>query len=190
MDHQILIKNKFVSESDCKEIINFIESNINLFSTGPKRLLFTLPFGKDGYHNESRFDLKLVDPIKDLVYKYFDLVIAHVKETYNDNSELYVNSFWLAKQKAGGIIPIHGDNDQGNNKQFKYSCGTYLKTMTLDGTLDFEKLGYIYSPVEGDLVTWASQDPIYDHVVNKVSEDRYSMLFWLTEDPEFNILSS
>lgn len=189
MDSLIVIKNNFVSENDCAKIINFMESNIQLFSTGPKKLLFTLPFGKDGYHNESRFDLNLIEPIRDTVNKYFDLVINHVKETYSDDSTLYVNSFWLAKQRPGGRIPVHNDNDQGNNKQFKYSCGAYLKTMNLDGTLDFENLNYQYSPVAGDLVTWPSQDSIYDHSVNKVSEDRYSMLFWLTEDPEFNLLN-
>lgn len=189
MPQEILILNNFATQEDCNSVINFIDSNIDIFNTGPKKLLFTLPFGKDKYHEDSKTNLDSLEAIHKLVLKYFQLVIDQTKLMYKDESDLFVNSFWLAKQKAGGRIEMHGDNDAGKNKQFKYSCAIYLKTVTLDGNLFFPKLDYFYQPVAGDLVMWPSQDPIYDHVVGKISEDRYSMLFWLTDEPEFDLLN-
>ena len=82
---------------------------------------------------------------------------------------------------------MHGDNDAGNNLHFEYSTGIYLNNVFKEGELWFPKLKYKYPPRCGDLVCWPSQDTKYDHAIQKIISDRYTMLVCLTKDINYSI---
>lgn len=180
--------NNFMSDHECDHIINFIDNNLDMFYTGKYKLTHRLLYGLDLYHGNSNPKLEKIDDIEYIVRKYFDKTIKYMKEVMNETDELYISSFWLARQIEGGFLDLHSDTDVDQNVQFEYSCGFYLNDVNVDGTLDFPKLGYSYKPSKGDMVYWPSKDPLYDHEVVKVTDTRYTMLIWLTKDPAFDLL--
>jgi hypothetical protein len=180
--------NNFMPQEDCNKIIQFIEKNLNIFYTGKYELTHRLLFGIDNYHQNSNQDLFAIEPIKDLVLDYFNKTINFCKEFYKEKDDIYIASFWLARQIEGSFLDYHGDTDNNKNMQFDYTCGIYLNNVNVDGGLSFPKLKYVYKPSEGDLVTWKSRDPMFDHEINKITDTRYTMLLWLTKDPAFNLL--
>ena len=136
-----------------------------MFYTGKYKKAHRLLYGKDLCHDNSSPKLEKIDDIEYIVLKYFDKIIKHIKESENENDELYISSFWLARQIEGGFLDLHSDTDVNQNMQFEYSCGLYLNDVNIDGTLDFPKLGYSYKPSKGDMVYWPSKDSLYDHEV-------------------------
>lgn len=183
-----VILNNFMSDDECDNLINFIDSNLDTFYTGKYKLTHRLLYGIDKYHNNSNPNLEKIDSIEHIVRKYFDKTIKYIKEVMNETDDIYVSSFWLAKQIEGGFLDRHSDTDMNKNMQFDYSCGIYLNDVNIDGTLDFPKLGYSYKPSKGDMVYWPSKDPLYEHEVVKITDTRYTMLMWLTKDPAFDLL--
>lgn len=185
---EITIVNEFMSDNESDQIIKFIDDNLDMFYTGKYKLTHRLLYGIDLYHGNSNPKLEKIDAIEDIVLEYFNKVIEYIKDVKNESDDLYISSFWLARQIEGGFLDLHSDTDVDQNVQFEYSCGIYLNDVNVDGTLDFPKLNYSYKPRKGDMVYWPSKDPLYDHEVSKVTDTRYTMLVWLTKDPAFNLL--
>lgn len=180
--------NNFIEHDECDRVIKFIENNLEMFYTGKYKLTHRLLYGIDHYHGNSNPKLENIDYIEDIVYKYFDKTIKYIKNVMSETDELYISSFWLARQIEGGFLDLHSDTDIDQNVQFEYSCGIYLNDVNVDGTLDFPKLNYSYKPSKGDMVYWPSKDGLYDHEVVKVTDTRYTMLIWLTKDSSFDLL--
>jgi len=181
MDIKIL--NKFMDKSETQILINYIDSNLNKFQSFQDNKYHILQFGKDNYHTlSSNFDIQ---ENRELIIKYFEKCVNKIKNEYKYDSELFINSFWLTKQTNGAYLQLHGDNDLGKNTQFVYSCGIYLNDVLKDGALHFPNLKYVYQPNCGDLICWPSQNLNYDHEINKISDDRYAMLIWLTNDKNY-----
>jgi hypothetical protein len=181
----IKIFNNFIDDRSADLIINYIDNNLNKFVSYQDDKYRILLFGKDKYHKESIEYLEGIDEIKDLIIEYFNKVINKVKNEFNYNDELYINSFWLAKQSDGSHLDMHNDSDNGNNTQFKYSCAIYLNDTIKDGELYFPYFNYKYKSIKGDLVCWPSTEPEYDHCIKKISSTRYAVLFWLTNDKDY-----
>jgi hypothetical protein len=180
----IKVFNEFMKKEDANSLIDYIDDNLNKFESHQDGKYRILLFGKDEYF-ESSINLSGIDEVKDLVIEYFNKVINKIKYEYKYHDDLYISSFWLAKQIDGSHLGLHNDNDLGKNTHFKYSCGIYLNDILKDGELHFPNLKYIYKPKCGDLVSWPSQNTNYDHEVNKISSDRYAMLLWLTHDKNY-----
>lgn len=152
-----------------------------------KRL--ALQFGNDLYHgHSSRLDLTLLGDMESDVREYFKLAIQATKDSFEVDpaAELFVCSFWIAKQYPGAFIVEHEDTDDGYNPHFEYSAVLYLSTSVGSGYLEFLDLGYVYEPVAGDLVIFPSKSTGL-HGVSEILEDRYSMPLWLTLDRSFEL---
>ena len=185
---QIKIYPDFISQSEIDILINFIESNINNFWVGPLKLRYVLQFGKDLFHGErSNPKLELPEDMKKVINSYFNAIINKVKKEYNHEKELYVASFWFNKQVPGASIVLHRDSDGDVNTHFIFSAIIYLNELSTTGLLEFPNINYSYQSSKGDLVLFPSIDNRYEHEVKAINQDRYTLTFWLTEDPAFAI---
>lgn len=186
-----IIKN-FIDKKDILKFISYIDLNINKFkidprSTGGNR--YSYKFGNDAVHPESRPNLEELNEIIDMVKRYTKKTCLTAQKNFNDQNEVFLSSFWLAKQSPGASVTYHKDTDEDNNLQFKYSAVIYLNTM-LDGQgkLNFPRLNFKYSPQEGDLVLFPSQGNQFWHGVDLISEERYSIAIWMTTDKTFELI--
>jgi hypothetical protein len=153
--------------------------------------MFTLPFGIEISEEQSMYtDLSLIEELHPLILDCSARLIETVQRLYNDPNKLYVNAVWLAKQVEGASIGLHGDNDKETYTHCKYTCGIYPKTLDKGGYVHFPNIGFTYSPRQGDLVIWPTLDSLYDHEIPEVIDDRYTFLFWLTEDKSKDLLES
>ncbi len=181
----IKISNKYMDKSEAEILINYIDSNLNKFQSFQDNKYHILTFGKDNHHlSSTNFNIQ---ENRELIIKYFKKTINEIKIKFNDNSDLYISSFWLAKQEDGSNLGLHNDDDQGKNTHFAYSAGIYLNDIFKDGELWFPRLSFTYQPKCGDLVCWPSLGVNNDHAIQKISSDRYAMLMWLTKDPNYSI---
>jgi hypothetical protein len=189
MTDKIKFIRDFISDEDTTQFVDWINNNIDKFNDykiqkNPDRL--ALRFGRDQvFWDTTHHSLELIEDILPLARKYFDKVCAAMKEIYNDPNDLYVASFWLAKQKSGSFIGPHYDAGDNVNPQFKHSGLIYLNSMTDGGELFFPKLKYYFKPTANDFVTFPSKGEDMIHEVQKITEDRYSILFWVTDNPYF-----
>ena len=181
----------FVSYEDSMEISAWIDTNIDNFliyefQNNPDR--HAIRFGKDQiFWDTSPHDIRGVEDIEKTCRPYFKKVTEHLKKLYNDDSDLFINSFWLAKQDAGGFVGPHHDSHSGMNPQFKYSVICYLNANPTDGELEFVSLGFGIKPPAGSMVSFPSQGENLDHEVKAISQERYSMLFWVTDNPDYEV---
>ncbi len=185
----IKIISNFITEDHRKSFIDYIDERLDIFYLDPrskKGNRYAYKFGKDAVHADSRHTLEELLDIKDLVDLYAEKACEEAKKQFNDDSKLYLSSFWMAKQESGATITYHKDTDQDNNLQFKYSGVLYLNTMPdYTGKLRFPELFFQYCPVAGDLIMFPSHGDEYTHGVDWIAADRYSLAFWLTEDEDF-----
>lgn len=183
-----VISSDFLSTEACKDIIKFIDTNLDKFNTGKYRRYFTLLFGKDHYHPESSTDMSPLLPIKNLISDICDKSIINIKENFNYKGELYISSLWLAKQTEGANLLIHSDTDAGVNEHIIFSAGLYLNNVNVDGELNFPYIDFSYKPKAGEFVIWPSQPKEYEHEILKVTDTRYNVLLWFTSDKEYALL--
>jgi hypothetical protein len=180
-----VIKN-FVTNEEKKRLINFIDNNLDRFgdySGQQNERRFALRFGKDQvYWDTSETIINGVEEIADIVNKYFDLVPQTVRAEFSDANEISLCSFWLAKQEPGAFVRAHRDANEKLNNHFKYSIIIYLNDNNGNSELSFPLLDYKVFPESGDMVVFPTLGHEYLHEVAKISQDRYSMLFWITEE--------
>jgi hypothetical protein len=184
----ILITHDFINQEDIDKIIKFTNDNIGHFEEMVEKPRWTYKFGNDiAFGERSYIDLDKLCELKDMVVNtYWPKVLQLIKDKFQDDSKLYIASFWLAKQSNGSYIELHDDTDDQRNLHFKWSGSLYLNTMKKGGTLEFPKIPYSYSPIAGDLVLFPTQaKSTAIHEVIEVYEDRYTCMFWITEDINF-----
>jgi hypothetical protein len=187
-----VIKNFFTQE-ECDFYIQYIESNLDKFQQTKKTKRLVWLFGDELSMGASKGPIKVnldLSPISDIETKIRDLfrrVETVAKETYKNDNDLFITSLMMTKQIPGAFIVPHYDTDGGINYYFKYSAIIYLNTMKQDGILEFPYLDYSYSPEAGDFLMFPSGDKESLHQVTKISEDRYSLPMWLTEDASWRI---
>jgi hypothetical protein len=179
----IKVINNFLTQEECNFYIGYINSNIDKFLQTPETKRFALLFGKDLAHKEkSNLDLSSINDIEPLVKSIFSRTEKLIQEIYKNENKLYVCSFFIAKQIPGSVVKLHYDSDGGINTHFKYGGVIYLNTMENSGALEFPYIQYSYLPKAGDFVIFPSTDIIYSHQVKQITEDRYSLPIWVTED--------
>jgi hypothetical protein len=191
MDRIKIIK-KFFTPDECDFYIKYIESNLDKFQETKKSKRFIWLFGDElsmGAQNRVHvnLDLSALVGVEGRVRSLFRSLETLTKEIYKNKNELYVTSFSMTKQIPGAFISPHYDTDGGTNYYFKYSAIIYLNSMNHDGVLEFPELGVAYSPKAGDLLLFPSGDLETLHQVAEISEDRYSLPMWLTEDISWRI---
>ena len=186
----ILLTQDFVDRLDSRRLIEWIDNNIDKFQQyyfqyNPKR--HALRFGKDQvFWDSSPHEISGVDEVEDLARKYILAVTERLKSLYG-KPELYVNSFWLAKQEPGAMVKPHHDSHSGMNPQFTHSVICYLNDNEIGGELEFPELDIIIKPPANSMISFVSQGEELLHEVKEINEDRYTMLFWITDLPEYEV---
>lgn len=183
---QIKVVSNFISAEDIEVFKSYnddlLANKPELFFMGNKGKRPVVQFGRDNAHSTSSLALDTTIPeIKELVRSYFLKAIETIKDIYQDDRELYVCSFWLAKQLPGANVQMHDDTDEGRNTHFAYSAVMYLNTLSKTGDLIFTDLDYSVKPAAGDLVIFPSQTT-GNHEVKIIDEYRYTMPIWVTAD--------
>lgn len=184
----IKILRNFFTPEECQFYIEYMDRNSDRFLKANLGKRLILLFGRDMAHKEkSELTLELISDIEPKVQELFRRVESSVAHEYSDERQLYVCSFFLSKQIEGAVVPLHYDTDSGLNSHFRYGGVIYLNTSTQDGQLNFPHINYCYNPVAGDFIVFPPGDPAYSHEVLKISEDRYSLPIWLTDDAAWKI---
>lgn len=187
---QIKILNNIISSSEANFYIDYIDNNISKFddyasTNNPNR--FVWRFGVDNVYYDSNYTLEKLSDIHTELRVLFDRVTAAIQKKYQSPKKLYVTSFHLGKQFPNSIVNTHLDADPDHNGHFKYSCVVYLNSNRIGGELTFPQLNYKYQPNAMDAVVFPSQGEEYEHEVMDISEIRYSLPMWITEDPEWEL---
>lgn len=190
-EDKIKIIPKFLSEEEMKffrdyedDILKTKQDKLVIFNNGNRPVL---QFGRDLCHeHHSHLSLDLVSDIEDKIRDLFSKVEEKTKEVFKETNNIYVCSFWFAKQLPGAKVMVHEDTDNGLNLHFKYSAVIYLNTLNNSGDLVFPDLDYSYRPVAGDIVIFKSIDA-GRHLVNTIDQERYTLPMWMTEDSNFAI---
>lgn len=187
-----IIKN-FITSDEQAVLVNYtdyLEQAVNekfaIYQDG-KRL--ALQFGNDSaYPETSWLTLDLIREKEPMIRELFTRVIQATKSSFEVAAELdlYVCSFWFAKQYPGATVKKHDDSDEGHNKHFTYSAVLYLNSLEDSGDLEFLSYNYSHRPAAGDLVIFPSQGTGM-HQVSKISETRYSLPFWITTDQKLEL---
>lgn len=187
----VKVVNSFLSEEEVKFFIEYEDyilenmyDKMAIFNNGNRPIL---QFGKDFYPEYKSYEtLDLVSDIEDKIRDIFSRVETKTKEIFNEIDDLYVCSFWFAKQLPGAFVMEHDDTDNGVNYQFKYNAVIYLNTLKDSGELIFTDLKYSHKPVAGDIVIFKSVEA-KRHLVNTINENRYTLPMALSTDPSFAI---
>jgi hypothetical protein len=186
--NDIKIIPNFLNDEQIDMLTSYIDQTLDIAYSNEEKNRWALMFGRDNYQGSSNTELDRLGPIKDWVLdQYWPMLINACKTAFNDDEQLYIASFWLAKQTNGSSIELHSDSDGGHNKHFKWSAVLYLNTVSSDGILEFPNIPYSYSPIKGDLVIFPSQDSKYKHLVKVISSDRYTTPIWITSDPAYGM---
>jgi hypothetical protein len=181
----------FISDEERIKYIDYINDNFHNFDDYsevglPER--HALRFGRDQvFWDLTHHDLSLIRDIEPDVRKLFDRVCRQTEQSFGLDKKLYVAVFWLAKQLPRGIVRPHIDSFDKANGHFQYSTLLYLNKTEDGGDLIFPKLKYSYGPRGKDLVMFPSKGDDMIHEVNKITEERYSLLFWLTDNEYFAV---
>jgi hypothetical protein len=182
---KIEVSSNFINREDCKSFIDFINTNQNIF-VGPLGRT-VLQFGFDDHRKNYTDTVSGIESINNLAIIYFNKIIKELKNIYNEDKELYIASFWLSKGMPGSRVRLHSDQEDGYNSHFKYSTISYFNSVDSGNEIIFPNIGYKYSPVEGDMLSWISGDKDSIHEVPSVTETRYSMPIWVTDNPKYKL---
>lgn len=183
---QIKIVPEAINEVDADRFMRYIDTNLNKFHQyafveNPNR--FSLMFGKDQvYWHVSNTSLEKIKDIEFLVRDYFNKLTLEVEKLYNHPTKLYVTSFWLARQFKDSRVDPHFDSGEVN-QHFKYSIVLYLNDLDEGGELEFPRLEYTYKPKGREMIVFPSQGEDFLHEVKAIGGDRYSLVYWLTDNP-------
>lgn len=197
MDAPIQVIKNFISPAQAKYLVDYIDflkhrdpKEFNVYPDGKR---FAFQFGQDmqygsvpGYKTYLSLEKLAEVEQKELLREICTKVVSSIMRAYGDPQQLYVSSFWLAKQYPGCVIPPHEDTDGGYNSHFVYSAVLYLNTLTSGGELSFVDLDYSYKPEVGDLVVFPTVGT-GAHGVLEIPEQRYSLPFWLTYQEDLGV---
>ena len=192
----VKVASDFISEEDIAFYIDMInkyeKTNLKDFFPSQEGKRLTLLFGN--YENDVKFDSRVQETLDlfskkelDKLRSLFLRISGKIKVTYNLDNNLYICSFFLAKQYSGAEVELHTDiDDREGNQHFEHSVILYLNTLEVGGDLTFVSPAYSYKPKKGDLVFFLTSAG-GPHYVKTITEDRYSLVFWTTKDKRFEL---
>jgi hypothetical protein len=181
---------QFISTEEIAQLCSYndelLDTKADLFFIGNSGKRPVLQFGKDNSQKHSQHSMSgiLSPQIQGQLRAIFSKVIDTISQEYGESKQLYICSFWFAKQLPGANVAAHDDTDEGANTHFKYSAVLYLNTLINTGSLDFISLGYSVKPEAGDLVIFPSQGTGL-HEVKPIDQTRYTIPMWFTDDPSY-----
>jgi hypothetical protein len=189
--NEIKVLYNFIDDEATSSYINYInyleENFLEKFGSYQNGKRLALQFGIDFYGDiNTHSTLDLIKDKKEEVESLFDKILNKVMLLYKESDPLYVCSFWLAKQHPGAIVELHDDTDDGFNSHIEYSVVLYLNKIFDGGVLEFPDLAYSHNPSAGDLIVFPTKTT-GNHMVARINEDRYSLVFCLTKDKNYKI---
>ena len=167
MDVPIKVTKNFITEPEISSMIDHInrleKDKKECFSIWQYGRRIALPFGNAQNDIKSnivaRRNLDLFDKSdRELISDLFSRILREISKAYALDLDIYICSFWLAKQYPGAIIPEHLDTDGGVNMHFEHSVVLYLNTLRSGGELNFPDLKFSYKAEAGDLVFFTTKD--------------------------------
>jgi len=188
---KIKVISDFIDDDAIDIIKSYLDKNQDALTYNPDIYQYGIKLGKDMYHGkESILDSSRLAEARPYIFnQYIPKCLDNVSSICGDESELYIASVWLMKAMSGSYISKHNDQDHGANKHLKWSIVTYLNDMPEDdGVLNFFNINYAYSPKKGETIIFPSAPPKYNHQVKSINSDRYTIVAWLTNDPEFDLM--
>lgn len=169
----------------CDRAVEFRSDELAIYANG---LRYIFQFGRDKCetHYASNTNLDAISDLEADTRDVFFRVIKTTKDLFKDQADIHMTGFWISKQLPGAYVGEHEDTDEGLNDHFKYSAVLYLNNLHTTGQLIFTDLNLEVKPEAGDLIVFESRVG-GKHKVDPINEDRYTLAFWMTEDPEFAI---
>ena len=176
-----VIKN-FISEEEAYPIVYFIENNLPRFVYNPDRKRWMIRFGYDEeLPHQAIHSIDLAQEIEDNLLDIFSKTLKVFEE------EVFLTSWFLSKQHAGGKLTPHTDGVPGGiNDQLEYTAMLYLNTLDGNGTISFPDSGLSVTPEVGDLIIFKSKED--RHEVSEITQDRYSLPMWFTKNKKFEFV--
>lgn len=176
-----IIKN-FINQNDITSIIamldKFDKNNQN------KSTRKVMRFGLDNFngHQESLSEL---GEFGLMVKSYGEKAASLAQEIFDYPKPIYLSTLWLSKQTAGSKIKPHKDTDGGINMQYSHAAILYLNSQSDGGEIHFPKINFEHKPETGDLIIFECRSINSLHGVKMVTQDRYAIPIWLTDDPKY-----
>lgn len=191
---QVRVVENFITQEESDFFINltnFFETNnrdmFNLWQDG-KRIALCFGNVENDIKNEivAFPTLDIFGQEEPVIRQLFNKIRKTIKDNLELSEDLYVCSFWLAKQYPDAIVPVHSDTDNGVNNHFDYSVVLYLSSVVSGGKISFVDLNFSHFPKMGDFLYFNTRNT-GDHLVSKIEENRYSLVLWLTKDESAKI---
>lgn len=174
-----LVVNNFITDEECKRLINFIENNVNDFETLVSERKMML-FGYDINYANPRLNTEMLNPIKDILSPLLDKLLSIVKDNF-DKYTVGTSTVFFAKQtKENSGMRAHIDAED-NDEFYNASALVYLNTPE-GGEVYFPDQNIFYFPKAGDLIVFSSTTL---HEPKKTNSDKYLIAFNLTDFDDF-----
>jgi hypothetical protein len=123
-----------------------------------------------------------------MVKSYGERAALLAQEIFKCNKPIYLSTLWLSKQTAGSKIKPHKDTDGGINMQYSHAAILYLNSQHEGGEIYFPKIDFEHKPETGDLIIFECRSIESLHGVRMVTQDRYAIPIWLTDDQDYQML--
>ena len=168
----------FVSSDEAKQIIDFIDINLNKFVYNEERLRYMLRFGYDEELPEQAIHtMEIVENIKPNLIDIFKRTQSVL------GKDQVLTSWFLSKQVPGAKLLPHKDGVEGCNSHLDYTAMLYLNSLDDNGIIQFPDLGMSFLPECGDLIIFKSLE--HKHAVTEITQDRYALPMWFTHKKMF-----
>lgn len=183
----VVVVNNFISKEFCNYMINFMEVNLDNLVFDSNKGRHIIKFGYDNeFPNEVPKDISILGSTAQVLEELFEITKDTV-ETVSGKDELFLSSFFLSKHVSGGIVPAHIDSDEYINNHLEYTAMLYLNDSDGSGKIMFPNLNVSVTPEAGSLVIFEANKEIFEHSVDEITYDRYSIPMWFTSQKSFAI---
>jgi hypothetical protein len=163
MGHRIKIIENLLSEKECSDIINLINS------------------GKVSVFKDSK-SARILEESKEvnlILKKYSDILTKIHREEYGFYPEIYTTQAYLTAWVEGGYAGPHIDNPRHGEGFIQFSSIIYLNENFEGGEIEFPNQKFKYKAKTGSAVIFPSAGTEYLHKVNQIKKGiRYTIAMW------------
>jgi 2OG-Fe(II) oxygenase superfamily len=178
----------FIDDNSIDIVKAYLDDDGDHFEHWPYAFQYGMRLGVDYMDNQDHIDTSRYGIAEDyLINQHLPKCIEMASRLY-DIDKLYMADLWAMKSTDGSKIAKHNDQDHGQSKHLTISIVTYLNDLPDNGALYFFNLDYAYYPIKGETIMFLSGPAKYNHKVLPVKQDRYTIVSWLTDDPDYDML--
>jgi hypothetical protein len=168
-NEEIKVIDNFISDKECKTIIDYMDSQKD-----PSFWII----------NNTR--QMIVNADSDIILKMLSEYLNKIKKILNKD-DLYITEYMLSRYNEGFMMSVHTDLEDGR-EHFAVSAVAYLNDDFTGGDIVFPKQKLRHSPKSGQIVLFDSKLEKNMHGVEPVKSGiRYAMPIWITDNPDFEL---